>query len=304
MKTSRRDLLQSAAGVALGASAAGAAPATGGLPTVRFGRHDITRLLCGANPFYGYSHSTRLLDAHMREWMTQDRVVETLRNCEANGINTWQLHYSEQTMADLKRYRSGGGKMNIFFLSMRPLHQDPKKIAEVAAMKPVGIAHHGNMADDMFREGRMAEVHEFLKRIRDTGSMVGLSCHNPRVVEYAEEKGWDVDYYMTCFYRISRTREEARQELGGEAPLGEVFLEKDPVRMTAVVRQTSKPCLGFKILGAGRNAGKPENVAQAFDFALANIKPTDAVIVGMYPRYRDQVRENVEHLRRAHGKLT
>jgi thiamine monophosphate synthase len=27
--------------------------------------------------------------------------------------------------------------------------------------------------------------------------MVGLSCHNPLEVEYAEEKAWDVDYYMT-----------------------------------------------------------------------------------------------------------
>ena len=134
--------------------------------------------------------------------------------------------------------------------------------------------------------------------------MVGVSCHNPQVVEYVEEKGWDVDYYMTCFYRISRTREEARRELGGEAPLGEVFLEKDPVRMTAAVRQTGKPCLGFKILAAGRRTNTPKSVAQAFDFALANIKPTDAVIVGMYPRYRDEVRENAEHVVRAHQKLS
>ena len=42
----------------------------------------------------------------------------------------------------------------------------------------------------------------------------------------------------------------------------------------------------------------PEQVERAFRFALAGIKPTDAVIVGMYPRFKDEVRENTELVRR------
>ena len=78
----------------------------------------------------------------------------------------------------------------------------------------------------------------------------------------------------------------------------ETFMEKDPERMCRMIRQTKKPCLAFKLFGAGRASGSPEQVERAFRFALAGIKPTDAVIVGMYPRFKDEVRENTELVRR------
>ena len=57
--------------------------------------------------------------------------------------------------------------------------------------------------------------------------------------------------------------------------------------------ETKKPCLGFKILAAGRKCDSPGQVRGAFEFAFRNIKPTDAVIVGMFPRFSDQLSENV-----------
>jgi len=65
-----------------------------------------------------------------------------------------------------------------------------------------------------------------------------------------------------------------------------------------MIRQTKKPCLAFKLFGAGRASGSPEQVERAFRFALAGIKPTDAVIVGMYPRFKDEVSENSGLVRR------
>jgi hypothetical protein len=117
------------------------------------------------------------------------------------------------------------------------------------------------------------------------------------VIRHAEEKGWNLDFYMTCFYRVSRTAEEAKTELK-EAPLGELFLASDPPRMTEVIRQVKRPCLGCKILAAGRRCGQPEEVANAFASAFQNIKPTDAVIVGMFPRFRDEPAENAALVRR------
>lgn len=68
--------------------------------------------------------------------------------------------------------------------------------------------------------------------------------------------------------------------------------------MCRMIRQTKKPCLAFKLFGAGRASGSPEQVEHAFRFALDGIKRTDAVIVGMYPRFKDEVRENTELVRR------
>jgi len=59
-----------------------------------------------------------------------------------------------------------------------------------------------------------------------------------------------------------------------------------------VVRQVDQPCLGFKILAAGRKCHDTQSVKEAFQFAFERLKPTDGVIVGMYPRYQDQIEEN------------
>jgi hypothetical protein len=109
--------------------------------------------------------------------------------------------------------------------------------------------------------------------------------------------GWDLDYYMTCLYRVTRTPEELRAQFG-EAPLGEPFFEKDPERMCKMIRQTKRPCLAFKLMGAGRNTRSTQTVESAFRFAFQNIKPTDAAIVGMYPRWKDEPAENAELVRR------
>src|SRR5690242_18015233 len=52
------------------------------LPTVKFGKTEITRMIIGSNPFYGYSHFNRILDAAMREYYTPERRVEVLLACE------------------------------------------------------------------------------------------------------------------------------------------------------------------------------------------------------------------------------
>jgi len=290
---SRRRFLQSAAGVS-GAFALGqpapAAPAP--LPTVRFGNAEVSRLIIGSNPFYGYSHFNALLSSFMRDYMTQDRRIEILRRCEQAGLRTWQVHYMKQSMEDFKRYRAEGGRMNWFLLADFEMNTDPSLIGKVAReLKPIGIAHHGGRTDDRFRAREMHKVREFCKAVRDSGVMVGVSTHNPAVVDSIEGEGWDIDYFMTCLYRVSRTSGDFREQYG-EAPLGEIYMEKDPERMTRMVRQTRRPCLAFKLLGAGRRIDRPETVEAAFRFAFENIKPTDAVIVGMCPRFKDEIAEN------------
>jgi len=64
------------------------------------------------------------------------------------------------------------------------------------------------------------------------------------------------------------------------------------------VRQTRRTCLVFKILAAGRLTASAETIDQAFRRAFYAIKPNDCVLVGMWPRYQDQVVENAERVRR------
>jgi hypothetical protein len=60
-----------------------------------------------------------------------------------------------------------------------------------------------------------------------------------------------------------------------------------------MIRRSRNPCLSFKILAAGRTCDVPRVVRQAFEFAYRNIKPSDGVVVGVYPRFTDQISEDV-----------
>ena len=141
--------------------------------------------------------------------------------------------------------------------------------------------------------------------MRDSGVQVGLGTHIPEVIEYAEEKGWDVDFYMACMYNLSRKPRESALVLQAQGKRGkqgaphavndEEYLAEDRARMCAVVRQTPKTCLAFKILAASRNCATQADVRAAFAYAFAHIKPQDAVVVGMYTRHLDQVTLNVQH---------
>ena len=223
--------------------------------------------------------------------------MELLRRCEECGLNTFQNSYSERTLADLERYRSSGGTMHWLCLGKPDWDRHPERIEDAARRRPIGIAPHGALNERLHREKKYDVLTDLLKRIRDQGVLVGLSAHDPRLIETAEEKGWDVDYYMTCLYYLTRPKEELRAILGGDLPLGEIYLPSDPPRMFKVIQATAKPCLAYKILAAGRRIGSPSEVRNCFREAFAGIKPTDAVIVGMYQQFGDQVGEGAALVR-------
>ena len=112
------------------------------------------------------------------------------------------------------------------------------------------------------------------------------------------DEGWEVDFFMTCFYFISRQSPPPGKPAVLEGPKDDhTFYRDDPPAMCPVIRQVKQPCLAFKILGAGRRCANQEMVRAAFEFAFKNIKPSDAVIVGMYPRRFDQVQANAGYAR-------
>ncbi|HAX42696.1 MAG TPA: hypothetical protein PLF84_17455 [Bryobacteraceae bacterium] len=289
---SRRALFQAAAAAPL--AAASQAPL---LPTVPLGKYPVSRLIIGSNPFSGYAYSLPSLAQHMRDWFTPENVEATLRSAERNGINTHQLSYLPEAIEQMAQLRESGSKLQYLVLSGGKMRDEPALIGEVAKRGPMAIVHHGGATDQRFKAGEHAKVKEFLARVRDSGVLVGMSSHLPENIAYAEEHGWDVDFYMASFHQLTRNAEETRK-LTGEMGIGTSFLEGDPARMCKVIRAVKRPCLAFKILAAGRVAEKRGGLEEAFRFAFENIKPTDAVIVGVYPRFKDEVAENAAIVRR------
>ena len=270
------------------------------LPTIRLGSHRLTRLILGGNPIYGYSHFNQLYSQHLRDYHTPERVVSLVRSCVAAGLNTWQNSYAQRTVADVERCRDAGIPFHWLLLGKPDWVERPAYIEEAAAHKPIGMAPHGSSAERLHREGRLGVARDMLKRIRQTGVLVGLSAHNPQLIEIAEEENWDVDYYMACLYYLTRPKDELRAMLG-ETPLGEIYLPSDRQRMLQVVSQAGKPCLVYKVLAAGRADLSTTGVYQAFQVALSAMKPNDAMIVGMFQEFGDQVGTNAGLVRQLCG---
>jgi hypothetical protein len=219
------------------------------MPLIAFGSHRVSRLIVGANPINGGSHLSRMVNLQMKRYFTPARVLSFLRQCEELGINTWQS--GEVNLDAYLAYRQQGGHMQYISLWQED-PQDPGRIDRLVSAGVIGIAHHGETTDVLFKSGQVDLVREHCKQVRDAGVMVGVSTHMPAVVDHVVSAGWDVDFFMCCVYERHRTREELRALLGDvPLPLREVYLEGDPPRMFAAMRQTDKPCLAFKILAAG-----------------------------------------------------
>lgn len=262
------------------------------LPRIKFGKYSLSRLICGTNPFNAGSHLSVFVNHQMRQYYTPEQILKTLRRCQEVGINCWQS--GSDSYKKYRRFIDGGGKMH--YLS---INSNPEDIEDVAKAGGIGIAHHGEATDRLFKSGKLDKIHDFLKRVRDAGIMVGVSTHMPAVIEAIEDKGWDVDYYMACVYERHRSAAELKKLLGRvPIPVPEVYLQEDPPRMFKVIRQTKRPCLAFKILAAGRLSERKAWVEKAFRETFQSIKENDAVIVGIYDRYSDQPAEDAEYTRR------
>jgi len=129
----RRDFLKTSALAALGSAAAlnsreerfFAAPAGAsalamphtfhqGFPTGKLGNLNVTRLFLGCNQVSGYSHSRDLeyVGRLMKEYQTDERVLDTWQLAEEQGINTVLSDPFDKPVRIMKRYRKErGGKI-------------------------------------------------------------------------------------------------------------------------------------------------------------------------------------------------
>src|SRR5579885_2651225 len=107
------------------------------------------------------------------------------------------------------------------------------------------------------------------------------------MVDHVESEGWDLDFYMTAVYNLARPPE--------------LFRDEDREKMLARVRRTSKPCLIFKVYAASRQCDSPARMRAALGLVFRYAKPTDCVVIGMFPKHREQVRENCWLVREALG---
>ena len=253
------------------------------LPEVRIGEHKVSRLIVGGNPFSGNSHQSGQLSNEMRDYYTNEKIKETLRECERCGMNTIQSRGDNHMMRMLNEYWNEGGKLQWIAQTASERASIPTNIAQIAACGAIACYHHGSKTDSLFKEGKLDSVKDLLSVMKDKGMPAGLGTHDPAVIRYAEDNNFDADFYMMAFYNLSKRNEE--------------YLPEDREAACKIIKEVDRPVLAFKIMAAGRNEPR-----EAFQYAYENIKPIDAVVIGVFTKHHpNQVQEDTDLARKFMG---
>ncbi len=266
------------------------------LPTIKLGHADVSRLICGGNPFSGISHVSHEMDVDMLHYYSMPRLQQCLDECWHHGINTFQSRGDRHQMRAYMEHRDGGGRMQWIAQTASEFADIPANIRQIAFYEPVAIYHHGTHTDNCWHAGNIDVVADTVKCIKDAGLPAGVGTHIPQVIAYAEDKGWETDFYMCCFYNLARGYKSA-PAVEQDAYAADRFPAGDPEAMAGVMRQVEKPCLAFKIMAASRNCPTSDRARETFRWAFDLIKPTDAVVVGMFQKHKNQVAENAAFVR-------
>src|ERR1017187_5895293 len=91
--------------------------------------------------------------------------------------------WSERLETDWLKYKDQGGKLQLLLLSRPNFNDQPEMLRRAMKLKPMGIAQHGVSTNRFWDAGQFDNCRDYLKHIRETGVMVGLSCHNPPELE-------------------------------------------------------------------------------------------------------------------------
>ena len=280
---SRRRFMQTAAGAAAaGAVAKGATAkppaAEATLPMTRLGNVEVSRLILGSNPFWGFAHRTKQAAAAMKEYFTDQRIVECLEAAGEQGVTAVTSPPYERWIKLFAEYWRKGGKVRTWIA--QPHAGGAGMVEEIKLSVKGGAAAvfcQGARVDEQFAKAKFDVVGDWVKLIHSLGVPAGMASHRADVHLAAEKQGFPTDFYFQCFYNV---------------PTGYHWRDRD--KAVAAARQIDKPVVGYKILASGRLRAE-----DGFAFAFGHLRSKDAVCVGMFPPHDpDMFKQNAGLVRK------
>ncbi len=250
------------------------------VPQVDFCGLKINRLILGANPFGGYSHQSPERDETMRSYYTPDRIIETWNRAESAGINTMITNNeTPHVFQAIKEYFSAKGKLQ-WIAQINCMHKPNmfEAIDEAVTIGCKALYFHGGLLDEAYITKDEKTLSSWFEYTHKIGVPAGIAGHPPEAHLWVN--GLDLtDFHCVPFFNCG----SLHNGKGDTFSLGDIF------PATECIRRIQKPCIGYKIMGAGRI-----DPLIAFEYAFERIKPTDVVNVGMFRGDKDNIiEENV-----------
>jgi hypothetical protein len=282
----RRDFLKTGAALAVGSLAGVAKPASSGaarmgaagtLPTVRIGTLEVSRLILGSNPFWGYSHKSPQLDEEMKRHHTDERIMQILAEAADCGLTTVASPPDERWVKLWTRYLEKVGRLKIW---ISQCHGNPGQMPEEidrsvkAGAKAIFI--QGARVEEQFGQGNFSVLQSWIERIKEAGLPAGAAAHWPEIHPELERRKFPTDFYYQCLYNVSKSNDYS----AGERE-----------KAVATIERLEKPVIAYKILAAGRLTA-----SEGFEYAFSHINRKDGVCVGIYAQKAiDQIRQNATY---------
>ncbi len=256
------------------------------LPKIDLGGVKVSRIAVGGNPFSGIGHQDAALDKAMKDYYTVARIKETLFQCEELGINTAFMRADAHIMRMLREYWNEGGKIQ-WFAQHAPEHRNwLDNIKSAKGAGATGIYIQGGVTDTLQEANKLEDLREACALLRQLRVVSGLAGHQPKTHLDVQAMGLDYDFHMVCCYNLTGRR----GKIDVADPNAERYRAEDRKAAANLLRDLKKPCVAYKIMGAGRN-----NPREAIPYAVRHLKPTDIVCIGVFPKDRpNEIREDIE----------
>ena len=239
----------------------------------------ISRLLTGGNLISTFAHSRDLVyvSSLLRNYFTDEKVMETLEICEETGINTAILRLDDHCIGLLKKYwnERGGHIQWIAQIKIKEndLTSEAKRAIDNGA---VGAYVHGGVPDGFVKDGKVDLLGKAVDFIKQKGVIAGVAGHSVDVPIACERAGIEPDFYMKTLH--SHNYWSAKRQ-----PENDNIWSLTPEKTIEFMRNVKKPWIAYKVLAAG--AIHPQ---QGFRYAYEN--GADFICAGMFDF---QVREDV-----------
>jgi uncharacterized membrane protein YphA (DoxX/SURF4 family) len=238
------------------------------VPAGKIKGYEISRLICGGNLISGFAHSRDLIYvSHLvQSYFSDEKVIETLKLCEAVGINTMIVRVDNNTLRVLEKYRRRGGTMQ-WIAQCKATDEDIKSDVDAAITSgAIGVYIHGGVCDNYVRQNRVDHLLTCLEHMKKHDHIItGLAGHDLKVIIECEKHGLDPDFYMktlnsgnywTAGPRLISDPEwkpDPKQVVEPEfgADTNDNIWSVTPEQTVEFMKEVEKPWISYKVLGAG-----------------------------------------------------
>jgi hypothetical protein len=210
------------------------------------------------------------------------RIKETWARAEAAGINTMITNNeSPHVVQAVKEYLCGAGApacgklqwiTQVAFGENRTMSD---AVAQAASIGARAMYAHGGITDEAYVKKDEKLVRDWCACVHAKGLPAGFAGHDPEAHLWVDSLNV-ADFHVICFFNCGSLHRGK----------GDKFSLADLAPAAACVRRIRKPCIAYKIMGAGRIDART-----AFQYAFESIKPGDVVNVGMHRGDKDNMVE-------------